>query len=447
MLLENYFHKKLNFFVDSKWDIDEKRKYRQITGITVFSNIIAFSCLILSFYYQTYFAVILEAINILVCFYVYKLLANKKLKVAQNLGIYYFEIQLFITAILFSTHSTHYFVWSYALLVVVTYPAIAALFDLNIFKHFLIAVSQIIAFQLVYYIIPEIYFLNIDLLEKHDQLLIKSLSFSFLILFNTAVVYLIYKEQVIAKEQVIRFSNKLKLKNKNIRNINKSKDKLFSIISHDLRSPFNNIIGFSDLLVESPNLDDKQRKYSEIIQQSSKNTLTLIDNLLYWSKSQLNSIEPDFKIYNLSNIVNTIIDSFYTIALQKEITIINNINSDINVFIDFNLMQIIFRNLITNSIKFSYKNSRIEINANKCIDQFIQISIKDYGTGIKPDKIDSVFINNITELGTNNEKGSGLGLLLCKEFITIHKGKIWIKSEKEKGTVVYFTVPCYISKN
>lgn len=447
MLLKTLLQKKLDFFIDSKWDIDKRRKYRQITGIVIFTNLIAISCLILSIYYKIYLAIILEAINILVCLYIYKLLYNKKLRLAQNFSIYYFETQLFITAIIFSTYSTDYFVWSYALLIVITYPAIAALYDLSILKHFFIAASQIIAFQVLYYIVPEIYFSNVDLIQKNDQLLIKTISFGYLVLFNTAIVYLIYKEQAIAKERVIRYSNILKIKNKNIESLNKSKDKLFSIISHDLRSPFNSIIGFSDLLIELPNLDDKQRKYSEIIQQSSKNTLTLIDNLLYWSKSQLNSIEPNFKTHKLSTIVDTVIDNLYTIALQKEITIVNNISSNITVFADSNLIQIIFRNLITNSIKFSYKNSSIEINANKCQDQFIKISIKDYGTGIVSNKIDTIFKNNIPELGTNREKGSGLGLLLCKEFVTIHKGKIWITSEKEKGTEVCFTVPCYISKN
>lgn len=446
-MLWKLYNKKLNYFIESDWDFDKKRKYRQTTGIVFYSCLISLSCLILAIYFELLYVSILEFINVIVCIYEFKLLKEKKLKFAQSLAIYYFEVQIFILAILFSTHFSESFVWSYALLLTVIYPAIAAIFDLSITKHFSIIIIQLISFQALYHILPEIFFLNVNLLEQNNLLLIKAVSFSYLILFNAIVIYLIYNEQLIAKKRSLRYSNRLKAQNKKIKELNKSKDKLFSIISHDLRSPFNSIIGFSGLLMNSKGLNSKQLKYSEIINKSSKDTLSLIDNLLYWSKSQLNSIQPNFKYHRISNIINNVVSNLQSTALQKNISVLNSVDNELSAFIDSTLIQITIRNLISNSIKFSNNDGVIIVNATKLSNNFIKVSVKDKGVGIDSNEIYNLFNLNFTQIGTNNEIGSGLGLHLCKEFVTMHKGEIWVESEKEKGTVVSFTIPLYNTKN
>ncbi|SDX81760.1 Signal transduction histidine kinase [Lutibacter oricola] len=445
-MLWEFYHKKLNYFVSSNWSIDKKRKYRQTTGVVFTCAVFAFSSLILAIYYNLLYATVLEVLNIAFCFYSFKLLKDKKIIRTQKLGIYYFQIQVFITAVLFSTPFTNTFAWSYPLLLVTIYPVVAALFDLSIIKHFVIAFLQIVAFQILFNLVPNLFFSNIDLFQQNDEFLIKTVSFTYLILFNTTIVYLIYKEQVFAKEKVIHISKTLKRKNSRIEELNHSKDRLFSIISHDLRSPFNSIIGFSNLLLESKDLTKKERSYSEIINKSSKGTLTLIDNLLYWSKSQLKSIQPNFKTHKIKAIINDVIESIEATALQKNIIIVNHVNQEITGFVDANLIQIIIRNLITNSIKFSNNNGIVKVNAIQETDK-IRFSVSDNGIGIEKGVLLNIFTQNVSKPGTNNEKGSGLGLFLCKEFVKLHNGKIWIESEKGKGTVVFFTIPLYHSKN
>lgn len=446
-MIWKFYDKKLDYFINPRWDIDIKRKFRQTAGITLFSLALAISSLILEVYYNIQNISILEILNIFGAIYVLKLIKDKKLKFAQNFAIYFFEAQIFITAIIFSTHFTDQLSWSYALLLTTTYPAVAAIFDLNVLKHLIISVLHLIGFQILYHIFPQIFFSNIELLEQNNMLLIKALSFTYLTLFNTIIIYLMYKEQLIAKKKVLDFSNKLKLKNNKIEKLNKTKDKLFSIISHDLRSPFTSIIGFSSLLMDSDTLTDKDRRYSEIINLSSKGTLSLIDNLLYWSRSQLNSIQPNLNYHPIHEIVNLVIENLYLTALQKNIVIVNNVDENVKAFVDSNLIQIILRNLIANSIKFSNNENTIIISASNHSTNFIQVSVKDHGVGISDENIKLLFKNSFTQTGTNNEKGSGLGLFLCKEFVAIHKGIIWVESEKEKGTVVSFTIPLNNSKN
>ena len=440
-MLWKLYNNMLNLFINPEWDIDKKRKYRQTTGIIYFSNLLAVISLFLSIYYELLYPIFLQIANINFCLSEYKLLKNKKLKLAQTVGIYYFETQVFATAVLFSTHFSDNLISTYPIILAVIYPSVAALFDLNILKHFLIGVFQIVFLQILFKLVPGIFFLYIDLLEENNQFLIKFISFSYLLVFNTIIVYLFYEEQIRATKKLNEYSDSLNRKNRKIEKLNKTKDRLLSIISHDLRSPFNSIIGFSYLLLESKGLSKKQQKYSEIIQECSNSTLNLLDNLLYWSKSQMNSIEPNFKRHNLNKIINEVLENLQIVALQKGIKLNNNIDKDVHVLVDINLIEIVFRNLISNAIKFSNKNSSIDVSSNKLSDEFLKISIKDYGIGMDKNTLKTIFNENTSRLGTNKEKGSGLGLLLCQEFVTIHNGKIWFESEKEKGTEVQFTVP------
>jgi signal transduction histidine kinase len=223
--------------------------------------------------------------------------------------------------------------------------------------------------------------------------------------------------------------------------------KFLTIIAHDLRSPFSSIIGILELL--KMNLKELTKaeieEYVEIGYKSANNTLVLLDNLLVWAVSQ--NKEKNFKPIkiNLLHLLRQEIESLKTLAGQKSIVINDLIDEEINVTPDLQMIKTILRNLISNAIKYTNANGEITINAHE-INQYVEISVKDNGIGMSHDvrkklfKID--YLHSIP--GTNDEKGTGLGLLLCKEFVELHGGNISIESETGKGSTFAFTVPHYL---
>ena len=223
--------------------------------------------------------------------------------------------------------------------------------------------------------------------------------------------------------------------------------KFLSIIAHDLRSPFSSILGILELLKMSLKELDKNEieKYIEIVYNSANNTLTLLDNLLVWALSQ--NKEKNFKPIkiNLYELLREEIENLKTLASQKQITLRHSAKPDLNVTADIQMVKTILRNLINNAIKYTNVNGEIIIDANE-VNQYIEIAIKDNGIGISAEdqrklfKIDAFH----STPGTHDEKGTGLGLLLCKEFVELHGGNIRIESEAGKGSRFAFTLPHYI---
>lgn len=226
-----------------------------------------------------------------------------------------------------------------------------------------------------------------------------------------------------------------------------TKDKLFSIIAHDLRSPFNSIIGFSELLIENSNdilLEDSEQ-YIKIINSVAKNTLVLLDNLLNWAKSQTGqlSVHPEKILF--SAVVQEIITLSKASAKNKSITLdYYCANQNLEVYVDVNMLNTVLRNLISNAIKFTNTGGHVKVNATLKQDH-VEITISDNGIGINKEKCAELFsiATNTTTLGTANENGSGLGLVLCKEFIEKNNGNIWVESEEKKGSNFIFTLPIY----
>jgi len=239
-------------------------------------------------------------------------------------------------------------------------------------------------------------------------------------------------------EQIIK-ENEIRLKE-----LNATKDKLFSIIAHDLRSPFSAILGFSKLLID--NTEDfeaaETEKYLGIINSSAKNTLILLDNLLNWAKSQTGQLIYKSEKINLSSTFRDLLEISNSIAKIKNISLNYIQTDDIEVYADVNMLNIVLRNLIFNAIKFTNSNGEIVIYAVKNQNN-IEITISDNGVGMNEEtrnklfKIDSI----IKTAGTADEKGSGLGLILCKEFIEKQGGEIWVESELGKGSDFKFTLP------
>lgn len=225
---------------------------------------------------------------------------------------------------------------------------------------------------------------------------------------------------------------------------NAVKDKLFSIIAHDLRSPYSMLVSTTDLLVNDYNEFD-ETEIIELIKElhdSSKRGLFLLENLLDWARMQTNRLSVKLEKIELQSTVEKIIDLLYSQAKTKHIQIYSMIVPDTIILTDINIIQTTLRNLIVNAIKFTATGGEIIIKAEKIVD-FWQVSVADTGVGISEENKENLFKNDTfqTTYGTNKEKGSGLGLLLCKELIEKIGGKIWVQSEPGRGSIFNFTIP------
>lgn len=230
----------------------------------------------------------------------------------------------------------------------------------------------------------------------------------------------------------------------NLKALNATKDKFFSIIAHDLRSPFNSICGFSALLKENVETYDveKKRKYLGIIHTSAYNTLNLLDNLLEWAKSQTGQINYSPILISLSPVIQEVVALSQSAALSKDISLIDNNTEDLEVYADEGMLKTILRNLITNAIKFTPTHGRVSLFAAS-LEGEIEITVSDNGVGMNDEKKSQLFQieTNKTSVGTNKEEGSGLGLVLCRELVEKHGGKIWVESQLGKGSSFKFTLP------
>ncbi|WP_111707625.1 sensor histidine kinase [Lutibacter citreus] len=239
------------------------------------------------------------------------------------------------------------------------------------------------------------------------------------------------------KEKLQNQAIELKANNKKLNILNSTKDKFFTIISHDLRSPFNGILGFSDILnTEYDSMDDADRKrIIGMINKSSKLAFELLDNLLIWARTQTGRIEINKEILNLKELVESSIAPYKFNASKKNIEIILNIPPDTELFIDRNTSVTFIGNLVNNAIKFTPQGGTITINYKENEDN-IELHIIDTGVGMTAEVLGKLFRidENISTNGTNNEKGTGLGLILCKEFINQNGGDISVISEVGKGS-------------
>jgi signal transduction histidine kinase len=242
----------------------------------------------------------------------------------------------------------------------------------------------------------------------------------------------------------------LKEKNEELKQLNATKDKFFSIIAHDLKSPFSSLMGFAEML--TLNAESKNTKevieYSQIIHNSTKRLLGLVENLLQWSRTQIGTTEYRPSQLDISIQTHNIVSLLRLNAEEKDIVISPKIERNLVAWADENLYNTILRNLISNAIKFSRVGSVIYVTAS-IKNNMIEVSVADSGVGIRQENLEKLFMvdSTFSTRGTLNEKGTGLGLVLCKEFVEINKGTIWAESELEKGSTFYFTLPLFQLKN
>ncbi len=245
------------------------------------------------------------------------------------------------------------------------------------------------------------------------------------------------KRQVAARTKELR-SNEQKLKQ-----LNNTKDRFFSIIAHDLRSPFNAIMGLSEYLLENDkNIKSEERKsIVSNLYQSSRSSFELLENLLTWARSQEGKLAflPDR--INITDIINDNIDLMRSSAERKKIRLLSTVSEDLLVHADYNMINTVVRNLISNAIKFTPERGVVNINS-KLQENNVLICIRDTGIGIPEEMINKLFIlnGNTEREGTTGEKGTGLGLVLCGEFIRKNKGHIWAENNKGKGSKFCFTL-------
>lgn len=239
---------------------------------------------------------------------------------------------------------------------------------------------------------------------------------------------------------------KIEEQNKELQKVNATKDKLFSIIAHDLRNPLNTILGFSELLKEESKRLSKQQmsEYNGYIHQSSNSMFNLLENLLLWSRAQQNSLTLKPEKLSLRELINESLHLLEATASSKQITIDNSILKSEYIYADKLMINTVIRNVISNAIKFTPISGKIKIESNR-IGYNCIVRISDSGVGINKDKLKSMFDADVSHntKGTQGEEGTGLGLLICKEFIELNNGKIWIESIVKKGTKVSFQIPVY----
>ena len=239
----------------------------------------------------------------------------------------------------------------------------------------------------------------------------------------------------------------LQQQKRNLKELNATKDKFFSIIAHDLKSPLNHLLGLSEILQKELESDqsDEVIRLAKLINKSAKSGRLLLANLLEWSRSQTGSIIFNPEKLDMEKMTNEVIELNENNATQKNISIKSKVKSEIFAFADENMIKTILRNLSSNSIKFTLNGGEIVLNAKRA-NGVVTYSVSDNGIGINKNDIKKLFRININpkSIGNSKEKGTGLGLILCKEFIEINGGKIWVESKLGEGSIFNFSMPASI---
>ena len=240
------------------------------------------------------------------------------------------------------------------------------------------------------------------------------------------------------------YEQKLEVSEKKLRELNSTKDKFFSIIAHDLKNPFSVLQSGAELLsiyLEKNNLA-KAKSKSQIISEATKQVNVLLENLLEWARSQTDALFFNPQNFIFKIFVSECIEEVKDLAGNKAISIFNEIPPEMKLFADKNLLSVVLRNLLTNAIKFTHKRGNISVKVRN-EEEESEITVMDTGIGIAKDHQDKLFRMDAhyTRFGTASETGTSLGLILCKEFVEKHGGKIWVESDIDKGSEFKFPIP------
>jgi len=273
------------------------------------------------------------------------------------------------------------------------------------------------------------------------------------VLFSTAIAVMIYIYLLKSRtnrllkyqnQQISQANEALKKSEKNLMELNATKDKFFSIISHDLKNPFASLLSISELMVDSFDATEKEDHKAGFkkINQSVKHLLDLLENLLTWSRSQRGRIKYDPVRFNLSNLIQENVNLHKLLAEKKGIMLLSPEEDEIFAYGDRDMINSVIRNLVTNALKFTDKDKKVEIRV-QYLEKQIAVSIVDEGVGIHPENMEKLFRidEKFKSTGTAGEKGTGLGLIICREFVEKNGGEIKVESQPGQGTTFSFTVP------
>jgi len=288
----------------------------------------------------------------------------------------------------------------------------------------------------------ELVFQNEEKAKRAAELIIANTELAFQAKLDIANNELLnqYAEKAKHAEELILRNNELK----QLLQLNADKDRFISILAHDLRGPFNSILGFLDLLCENIHEYDiaKIEKNVNIINDSAQRVHNLLEAILMWTRAESGRLLYKPQVVNLKTTANDILEILKPSANKKSITLNCLVEEELTVVADPEMLKTVLRNLLSNAIKFTHKEGRVSINALQT-ESNIVITVSDNGIGIAPDIQSMLFdISQVhTTSGTANESGTGLGLLLCKNLVAKHDGIIWVESEEGKGSEFKFTLP------
>jgi signal transduction histidine kinase len=244
------------------------------------------------------------------------------------------------------------------------------------------------------------------------------------------------------QEELIGAMKRLKVSEDKLRTANETKDKMFSLIAHDLRGSIGNISNGLRMMLTDKELNLSEEDKTEFLQSlfhSADNSFELLENLLFWAKNQTSTISANLQMVDASSIISSNINLSAELAKIKSIRLIATVNPSVEVYIDWNMINTVVRNLISNAIKFTNKGGVIEVKS-EIGDYFVKISVIDNGIGMMPDQIENIYEGKTTD-GTANEKGTGLGITLCRDFLVKNHGEMMVTSEVDKGSTFSFIIP------
>ncbi len=394
----------------------------------------------------------LESITLLIGF----LFLSKKIKISFELLFVIYTIisgliilsilqwKIFPVCYIEGIGQTHFKIYSEYVIIVILF--LALFFLVRNHHYFHRSVYYLLMFSIISTIISEFSFT----LYSSNYGLFNQLGHYF----KLVSFYLIYKANIetgFMKPNEIIYRN-LKLSQEKVDHYNKqlqeqieTRDKLFSIIAHDLRSPFTAILGYAELLYKEGDSYNKEqvKRFSETIYNIGNSTVELLENLLHWSRLKSGTLKAYISGIDPDEIIREVYRLYHELAMKKEVDLKLELDKDVRtVYADSEMIRTVVRNLVANALKFTDKGGVITISTSSYNEQTL-VTVSDTGTGIKPGDISKLFVNgsNWTTAGTANEKGSGLGLQLCKEFVEKNNGKIWVESEPGKGSRFMFTIP------
>ncbi len=411
----------LNIGINNNLDFFEKKK-SQITNIIVATSIpIHLIFIIINFLQGRYLLLSLNLLLFVGSFFI--LIAHQHRKfLAVRLFINFFAIFFLSAEAILFRNGTEYFLFANLIVTIIFYGG----------KGITISISLLttIAFILIKIILNSKFYFDAVSFER----VVFNITWAILLCI-LALQYFIFQQS--------SYQQQIEEKNKELETSNKTKEKLFTVIAHDMRSPIALLKGSMDLLNKEYITQFEFKELSIDFTKQIDNLESNLDNLLIWSQSQMKGITVNARKVSARAVIEEVISLEKHYSNSKNIQLINNSKAEM-VWIDPEHLKITLRNLISNAIKFSYKNSLIAINSSVSNNEMI-ISINDKGIGIPEEYIDKLFKNefNRTTNGTNDEKGTGLGLKLCKEFLDKNNAEIWISSQKGIGSTFFISVPLW----